>query len=123
MKAICIALLLLVSARLCAQRAPDSTQTEEQPAKALPQSTTQPPQYQDDVMQDKLRRGQDVVPVRSADVPAAVRKALQHSDYKGWEESNIYFDKGKKQYLVEIYRGSKTRTFYFDEQGKRVKQQ
>jgi hypothetical protein len=102
-----------------AQVAIDTTQQkEDQPPRALPQSTAQPPHYQDDIVQEKMNT--DQVKVRVQDVPAPLRRTLQRDEYKGWQNSTIYHDKSTDRYSLEISDGTTTRTYRFDKKGNRI---
>lgn len=96
----------------------DSTTTngEDLPT-ALPQSTTQPPQYQDDVVQESQN---GMRPVHFASVPDAIKKSLANPDNAGWKRGNIYFDETRNIYTVEMTKNNETRVIRFNKKGKRV---
>src|SRR5262245_56073443 len=58
--------------------------------------------------------------IKQAQLPAAVKKSLQGSEYKGWEKATIYRNASSTLYLVEIQEPAKTRVYRFDKNGKRL---
>jgi len=65
----------------------------------------------------------DLIKLKSSDIPASLRKTLQKSKYKGWENSMIYKQKSTNEYLVEIMENGKTKTYRFDENGEPLKKE
>jgi len=63
----------------------------------------------------------DLIKLKSSDIPASLRKTLQKSKYKGWENSMIYKQKSTNEYLVEILENGKAKTYRFDENGEPLK--
>lgn len=65
----------------------------------------------------------DMVKLNAADVPPTLRRALQSVEYRGWdaETSTIYGSEENDLYVVEIRSGKQTKTFYFDGEGKVIK--
>jgi hypothetical protein len=73
---------------------------------------TQPPQYQE-----------DMVEITQGDLPDALRSTLTDEEYKGWENSTIYHDKRKNRYSLELNREGDKRVYHFDQNGKRIEQE
>jgi hypothetical protein len=65
----------------------------------------------------------DMVKLNAADVPAVLRRALQSVEYRGWDEetSTIYGSEENDLYIIEIKSGKQTKTFYFDGEGKVIR--
>jgi len=82
----------------------------------------QDPQKKDTVTQSQNYR-QDMVVIKSSDIPASLRTTLQEAQYKGWETGTFYTNKAKDTYVVEIKDAStnKAKAFRFDASGKPMK--
>ena len=78
----------------------------------------QDPQKKDTVTQSQNYR-QDMMTIKSSDLPAPLRTTLQDAQYKGWETGTFYTNKAKDTYVVEIKDAStnKTKAFRFDASG------
>jgi hypothetical protein len=65
----------------------------------------------------------DMVKLSASDVPDVLRRALQSVEYRGWdaETSTIYGSEENDLYVIEIKNGKQTKTFYFDGEGKVIK--
>lgn len=79
----------------------------------------QDPQKKDTVTQSQNYR-QDMVVIKSSDLPASLRTTLQDAQYTGWETGTFYTNKSKDTYVVEIKDPStnKAKAFRFDASGK-----
>jgi len=64
----------------------------------------------------------DLIKLKSSDIPASLRKTLQKSKYKGWENSMIYKQKSTNEYLIEIMENGKAKTYRFNEEGEPLKE-
>lgn len=64
----------------------------------------------------------DMIRVKAADVPAAVQQALKGTEYKGWENTNLFRSKSGDLYLIEMKDGDMTKTYRFDRRGKPIKE-
>lgn len=62
---------------------------------------------------------QEKTEIKAESLPEAVKKALTGDDYKGWEITKAYVV--KEVYEVELKKGSDTKTFKFDKEGKVIK--
>jgi hypothetical protein len=64
---------------------------------------------------------EDRVAVELIDIPDLLRLTLQQNEkYRGWENSKFYFEESSKTYLLHLSTEAGTRTYYFDENGKRI---
>ena len=93
-----------------ATQTPQSSQT--------PSSQTQIPGNQADQNYAK-----DMSKIKASEIPANLKTTLQGSDYKGWENANIYKSKTGDAYVVEIMTDGKPKAHRFDATGKAVKDQ
>jgi hypothetical protein len=59
--------------------------------------------------------------MKISDAPSSLRTTLGGQEYIGWESGWIYQNSTNNQYLVRIGTGDNTRSYYFDNSGKRVK--
>lgn len=82
----------------------------------------QDPQKKDTVTQSQNYR-QDMVVIKSSEIPASLRTTLQDAQYKGWETGTFYTNKAKDAYVVEIKDASSNRvkSYRFDANGKLMK--
>ncbi len=113
--------VVAISLTLTAQVAQDSTQAnDDKPVHALPQSTTQPPQYQDDVLQSSHDR--NMTSVDAQNLPRSIKKTLAAPQYKGWEKGSIQQDKTEKFYVLKLNSGDSLKTYRFDKNGKPLKE-
>ena len=62
----------------------------------------------------------DMIKIRISELPSMVTQTLGNSDYAGWTIVNAYRTKGNDQYLVEVKKGSQTRSYWFDKNGNRL---
>ena len=63
----------------------------------------------------------DLIKLKTSDIPPSLRKTLQKSKYKGWENSMIYKQQSTNEYLVEIMENGKATTYRFNEYGEPLK--
>ena len=82
----------------------------------------QDPQKKDTVTQSQNYR-QDMVVIKSSEIPASLKTTLQDAQYKGWETGTFYTNKAKDSYVVEIRDASSNRVkaYRFDANGKLMK--
>lgn len=59
--------------------------------------------------------------IKVDDVPSSLRTTLGGQEYLGWESGTLYQNRSNNQYLVRIGTGSDTKSYYFDNSGKRIK--
>jgi uncharacterized membrane protein len=59
--------------------------------------------------------------IKVDDVPSSLRTTLGGQEYLGWESGTIYQNRSNNQYLVRIGAGADTKSYYFDNSGKRIK--
>jgi hypothetical protein len=86
------------------------------------QDTTQVQQQKDPTLQiNQQKVPKDYSLIKTDEVPASLRTALKGDEYLGWESGWIYQNKTNNQYLVRIGTGNDTKSYYFDNSGKRVK--
>lgn len=64
----------------------------------------------------------DIIKLKTDDIPASLRKTLQSSKYKGWENSMIYKQKSTNEFLVEILENGKAKTYRFNAAGEPIKE-
>lgn len=66
---------------------------------------------------------QDMVVIKSSDIPTGLRTTLQDAQYKGWETGTFYTNEAKDTYVVEIKDATtnRTNTYRFDGSGKPMK--
>lgn len=62
---------------------------------------------------------QERTEVKAENLPDPIKKTLAGDEYKGWEISKAYV--AKEIYEVELKKGTETKTFKFDKEGKLVK--
>jgi hypothetical protein len=62
----------------------------------------------------------DLIKVRTSELPAMVTQTLGNSEYSGWTISSAYRTKTNDQYLVEVKKGTQTKTYWFDKNGNRT---
>lgn len=60
------------------------------------------------------------VKIKPEELPDAVKTTLKGDDYKGWTVHTAYHDTVKNIYEVELRKGSETKSFKFDADGKKV---
>jgi hypothetical protein len=75
------------------------------------------PQQQNNQMNQK----KDLVKVKTADLPASLRKTLEDPMYIGWENSTIYRNKTNEEYTVDIMTGNTFKSYRFDKNGRPLK--
>jgi hypothetical protein len=59
--------------------------------------------------------------IKVDDVPSSLRTTLGGQEYLGWESGTVYQNRSNNQYLVRIGTGQDTKSYYFDNSGKRIK--
>lgn len=80
-----------------------------------PSSTKQSPS------QAPQLRTEDRIVVEPAKLPGVLRKTLTEGmQFRGWENSTIYFNRSRKLYELTLTATNSTRTYYFDETGRPV---
>jgi hypothetical protein len=62
----------------------------------------------------------DLIKVRTSELPSMVTQTLGNSEYSGWTISNAYRTKNSDQYLVEVKKGAQTKNYWFDKNGNRM---
>jgi hypothetical protein len=62
---------------------------------------------------------QEKTEIKAEALPEAVKKTLAGDDYKGWEIAKAYV--AKEVYEVELKKGTESKTFKFDKEGKAIK--
>lgn len=60
------------------------------------------------------------VKIKPEELPDAIKTTLKSDDYKGWMAYAAYHDTAKDLYEVELRKGSETKSFKFDAEGKKV---
>jgi uncharacterized membrane protein YkoI len=65
----------------------------------------------------------ELQPIATSDLPAAITASLESPDYSGWTVSNAYKKEkdGKTIYKVEMKNGDETKTVKFDADGNKLK--
>ena len=74
---------------------------------------------------DRQNYRQDMIVIKSVDVPAELKTTLGDAKYKGWETGTIYRGKNNDGYVLEIKdarNNNKVTTYRFDAQGKPVRE-
>jgi hypothetical protein len=67
-----------------------------------------------------VRTVDEKVKIKKDELPEAVKTTLAGDEYKGWEITNAYLYKETTTYEVEVKKGTETKTFKFDKDGKLV---
>jgi hypothetical protein len=62
----------------------------------------------------------DLIKIRISELPAMVSQTLGNSDYTDWTIVSAYRTKESDQYLVDVKKGSQTRSYWFDKNGNRL---
>ena len=97
----------------------------------LSMSIAQSPVPDPDTMKNPIKQGDpapQVIPpktsyqktmviIKPSQVPAPVRKRLEHSAYKGWEKATIYRNESSSIYLIEFRETGRIRKYRFDKNG------
>jgi len=65
---------------------------------------------------------QDMVKIKSTEIPTGLRNSLNDAKYKGWENAAIYRSKSGDEYVVEMNDAttSTLRRYRFDAMGKPI---
>lgn len=66
---------------------------------------------------------QDMIVIKSSEVPASLRTTLGETKYKGWESGTVYRSKNNDGYVLEVKdanNNNKITTYRFDAQGKAI---
>jgi len=70
---------------------------------------------------------QDMVKVKSTDIPASLKNTFQGSEYKGWENGTVYQNVKTHEYSLQLNQPANTATtmknggwYRFDQQGKKI---
>jgi hypothetical protein len=58
--------------------------------------------------------------IKSEELPEAVKKSLEATEFKGWLINTAYQDSKSGGYEVELKNGAETKTVKFDKDGKKV---
>lgn len=64
----------------------------------------------------------DLVKIRYGELPVAVRKALEESDYKTWSVVAVFRTPQKDKFLLDLNDGTHTTAHWFDKTGIMLKQ-
>lgn len=64
----------------------------------------------------------DLVKIKYGQLPAAVRKTLEESDYKTWSVVAIFRTKQSDKFLLDLNDGKETTAHWFDKTGTMLKQ-
>jgi len=97
---------------------PTSVQQQKDKTTTIPQSD----RTQDQTGTRKsTEMGKGWTRVEDRDVPSSLRTTLGESKYKGWERTGVYKNESGDRYQVRIGEASPT-TYYFDKEGKAVKE-
>jgi maltose-binding protein MalE len=83
------------------------------------QSDTTTTAKQTTTMDQQVPKGYSAIKVD--DVPSSLRTTLGGQEYLGWESGTVYQNRSSNQYLVRIGTGQDTKSYYFDNSGKRIK--
>jgi hypothetical protein len=59
--------------------------------------------------------------VKSEELPSSLRTTLRGDEYTGWESGTFYQNRSTNQYLVRVGTGNDAKSYYFDKNGKRIK--
>jgi hypothetical protein len=62
----------------------------------------------------------DLIKIRTSELPAMVTQTLGNSNYAGWTVTSAYRTKANDEYLVEVKKDSQTRSYWFDKNGNRI---
>lgn len=84
-------------------------------------SSSQGTQGSPRTQQGSEQGNQDRTRLNSTDVPSSLRSTLQGYEYKGWESGNLYRSNTGDGYSLEIGTGNSRKTYHFDKNGKRIK--
>jgi hypothetical protein len=63
---------------------------------------------------------ENTVIVLPSEVPPALAKSLQQSEYRGWENGKIFRHLSTGEFKIEIVNDPYIRVFYFDKNGGRI---
>lgn len=108
---------------LAAVSAQITQDTSSNPVRQGDPAIAQPPaQGTEDMTQDRdvSYRTQSTV-IQSTEVPASLRTTLKSSEYTGWENGKVYRSNANDGYVVEVGEGTSMKTYRFDKNGKRLK--
>jgi len=72
------------------------------------------------VIPRQVQYEKNFVKIKPTEVPAEVKKRLQHTAYKGWEKATIYRNQSSTIYMVEFQEPNKTRIYKFDKHGQQL---
>ena len=72
------------------------------------------------IIPPKVGYQKTMVIIKPSQVPAPVRKRLEHSAYKGWEKATIYRNQSSSIYLIEFREAGKIRKYRFDKNGQQL---
>lgn len=92
----------------------DSTMQDNLPATPQGQYGTQrvPDQHVDEQKEDRVEVERTALP------PDMLSHLNKDSQFEGWDQSPVFYEKNTEQYLVNIVKENSTRTYRFDKQGK-----
>jgi hypothetical protein len=69
-------------------------------------------------LRDTQYRNEDKIRINNDEVPSGLRKTLSGAKYKGWENSSLYHDKNKNEYILEMQNETQQQhRYYFDKDG------
>ena len=72
---------------------------------------------------EQASRYYGMVKIQPADLPPAVKTALQGKDYRGWESGQLYRSQNGEEYMIEMKKSGQTTIYKFDKNGKPFKEQ
>jgi hypothetical protein len=72
------------------------------------------------VIPPKTSYKKTMVVIKPSQVPAPVRKKLEHSAYKGWEKATIYRNESSSEYLIEFRETGRVRKYRFNKNGQQL---
>lgn len=84
---------------------------------AFAQSPQQP--SQSDTAQSMQKQNyQDMVKIRTSELPETVQSTILSPEYNGWQIKDAYRSNDNTGYTVNMKKGSEEKTFRFDAEGK-----
>jgi hypothetical protein len=81
---------------------------------------SQRPGQEEPLQQPQDQYRSDLAPIPADQVPDALRKTLEGSEYKGWENATLYQNKNTKEYQLEMMQGDVPRIYRFDQNGQPI---
>ena len=68
----------------------------------------------------KSQQDGDFTKIKSDELPDAVKRSLQGTQYNNWNVSSAYRNGNTNQYRIEMRNGSQSKIYLFDNAGKRL---